>query len=120
MGEYRHNQEKMKISTALLASTVAVDAWVVTGVTYTGTYLRGVTLSISGGDDGRIKVAQTYNFRRNAAGYGNGCTQWHIDMGRASKMIGTNTGLNKSKYNKAQATFFEPDYEWDKYNTYYE
>ena len=41
-------------------------------------------------------------------------------MGRASKMIGTVSSLNKSKYNKAQATFFEPDYEWDQYNTYYE
>ena len=61
---------------------------------FIGTYLRGVTVSMSESDPNpdtgakRLKVKTTYNFRRNMAGYGNGCTQWDIDRNRKSGVFG--------------------------------
>ena len=84
-------------------------------VTYTGTYMRGVTVSIAGADPNpetgatRVKVSQTYSFRRNVAGYGNGCTQNDIDRKRASRFIGPADDLNTSKYQKGQARFLTQD-----------
>ena len=84
-------------------------------VTYTGTYMRGVTVSISGADPNpetgatRVKVSQTYSFRRNVAGYGSGCTQNDIDRNRSSRFIGPADDLNTSKYQKGQAKFLTPD-----------
>ena len=82
--------------------------------TYTASYLRGVTISLSGADPNpetgavRINVKQTYNWRRDVAGYGSGCTQWDIDKNKKSNKIGTQSSYNKSKYNKAMA-FFQPE-----------
>lgn len=84
-------------------------------VTYTGTYLRGVTVSIAGADPNpetgaaRVKVSQTYSFRRDVAGYGSGCTQNDIDKKRKSRLIGPDDSLNSSKYQKGQARFLTPD-----------
>ena len=84
-------------------------------VTYTGTYLRGVTVSIAGADPNpetgaaRVKVSQTYSFRRDVAGYGSGCTQGDIDKKRKSRLIGPDDSLNSSKYQKGQARFLTPD-----------
>ena len=85
-------------------------------VTYTGTYLRGVTVSMSGTDPNpdtgaaRVKVSQTYSFRRNLAGYGStGCTQNDIDKKRASKFLGPADQLNTSKYQKGQARFLSDE-----------
>jgi hypothetical protein len=114
----------MKIASALLATGVT------NALEYSGTYLRGVTLSISGGDDGRIKVAQTYNFRRDVSGFYDNppgtigtsgpvrCMQWHVDGAKKSKNIGTKSSYNRQKYVKAQATFFEPDTNWDPHGWY--
>ena len=61
---------------------------------FIGTYLRGVTVSMSESDPNpetgakRLKVKTTYNFRRNMAGYGSGCSQWDIDRKRKSGFLG--------------------------------
>ena len=75
-----------------------------------------MTVSISAADPNpdtgakRVKVNQTYNWRRNVAGYGNtGCTQNDIDKGRSSKHIGPSDPLNSSKYHKGRAMFFSAD-----------
>ena len=65
---------------------------------YDGAYLMGVSLSFTGEDPNpetgaiRVKVKQTYNFRRDIAGFGNsGCME--RDMGKkSSKLAPTWTG----------------------------
>ena len=82
--------------------------------TYTGSYLRGVTVSISGAepnpDTGAVRVAvkQTYSFRRDLAGFGaDGCQT--SEIGKKSNKIGpADEPLNKAKYHKAMA-FFEDE-----------
>lgn len=82
------------------------------GTTYTGSYLRGVTLSIGAADPNpdtgaiRVKVKQTYNWRRDLAGYGaEGCTQFHIDRNKKSNKIGPVDPLNSGKYHRAMSYF---------------
>lgn len=105
----------MKVSCALLAAIAEASHGSTGAVTYTGTYMRGVTVSIAGADPNpetgatRVKVSQTYSFRRDVAGFGDGCTQNDIDKNRSSKLIGPNDSLNSSKYQKGQARFLTPD-----------
>ena len=104
-----------EVSCALLAAIAEASHSISGPVTYTGTYLRGVTVSIAGTDPNpetgaaRVKVSQTYSFRRDVAGYGSGCTQNDIDKQRKSRLIGPDDRLNSSKYNKGLATFLTAD-----------
>ena len=97
-----HNRIFLELSCALLAGMASASHGTTNYVAkFIGTYLRGVTVSMSESDPNpetgakRLKVKTTYNFRRNMAGYGSGCTQWDIDRKRKSGFLGPDNYVSR-------------------------